>query len=48
LEILNEEWGIAPPERFTLAALVGHKPKEKGGDLSELIAMFPGGTIKGK
>lgn len=34
-----------PPLRKLAAALVGHKPKKRADDLSELLAMFPDGRI---
>jgi hypothetical protein len=51
VEELFAYWRRNPPPAELLAMVaqfIGWKPpeKERSGDLAELLAMFPGGTIK--
>ncbi len=47
LEDLHRAWADAPPLRKMVAAYLGHKPPAKASkNYRELLAMFPGGTIK--
>jgi hypothetical protein len=47
LRYFEECWEDWPPLRKYFAASQGHKPKRRSNDLAELLAMFPGGVIKG-
>jgi len=47
LEDLNRAWADAPPMRKMVAAYFGIKPRARSSkNYRELLAMFPGGTIK--
>jgi hypothetical protein len=47
LDDLHRAWADCPPLRRMVAAYLGYKPRAKPRkDYHELIAMFPGGTIK--
>lgn len=47
LDDLFEAWEDCPPLRRMIAAFMGIKPKEKPSkNFAELLAMFPGGTIR--
>lgn len=47
LEDLGRAWEDWPPLRKMFAASKGHKPKPKPSrNYAELLAMFPGGTIR--
>jgi hypothetical protein len=47
LDDLRRAWERWPPLRKYLAAVHGHKPKPPPSkDFGELLAMFPGGTIR--
>lgn len=48
IDDLFDEWDDRPPLRMLVAQFMGVKPKEKPSkDYSELIALFPGGQIRG-
>ena len=47
LEDMHRAWADAPPLRKVVAAYFGYKPRRRASkDYRELLAMFPGGTIK--
>ena len=46
LNALQREWEDCPPFEILVAAYFGHKPKRTSNNYHELLAMFPGGTIK--
>lgn len=47
LEDLHRAWADAPPLRKMVAVYLGHKPRGRTSrDYGDLLAMFPGGTIK--
>jgi hypothetical protein len=47
LEDLYRAWADAPPLRKMVAAYLGIKPRARASnDYRELLAMFPGGSIK--
>jgi hypothetical protein len=47
LEDLHRTWADAPPLRKLAAAYFGYKPRARASqNYHELLAMFPGGTIK--
>jgi hypothetical protein len=45
IQALHRAWDQWPPLRKFVAAALGHKPKRRG-NLDELLAMFPDGTIR--
>lgn len=48
IDDLFDAWEECPPVRRMVAAAVGYKQKPKPSrDFNELLAMFPGGVIKG-
>lgn len=47
LKALHREWENYPPVRMMVAAALGHKPKKRSKDFTELLAMFPAGIIPG-
>lgn len=48
LDDLFDAWEECPPVRRLVAAAVGYKPKPKPStNYEQLLAMFPGGVIKG-
>ena len=47
LEDLHRAWADFPPLRRLAVAALGHKPRPRSSkNYHELIAMFPGGTIR--
>jgi hypothetical protein len=47
LEALRRAWAECPPARRLLAAYLGYKPKPRpSNNYHDLLAMFPGGTIR--
>jgi len=47
LEDLHRAWADFPPLRRLAAAYLGHKPRaRRSRNYHELLAMFPGGTIR--
>ena len=49
LEDLHRAWADCPPLRKMAAAYLGFKPRAKASkNYSELLAMFPNGTIKSR
>jgi hypothetical protein len=47
LEALREQWRLHPPPALLLAAFLGYRPRPREEDaLSELLRLFPGGTLK--
>ncbi len=46
LQTLRQSWEDYPPVRMLLAAMIGHKPKQRG-NIADLLEMFPDGVIKG-
>lgn len=47
LEDLHRAWADAPPLRKLVAAYFGYRPRARASkDYRELLAMFPGGSIK--
>ena len=49
LDELRAAWDDCPPVRRMVAAYLGVKPKPKASkDFAALLAMFPGGKIRGR
>jgi hypothetical protein len=47
LEDLHRAWADCPPLRRMVAAYLGIKPKQQASqNYHDLLAMFPGGTIR--
>jgi len=47
LEDLHRAWAQAPPLRKMVAAYFGYKPPTRASkNYGELLALFPGGTIR--
>lgn len=47
LDALRQAWSEYPPLRRLLAAFLGYRPRPRPSkNYEELLAMFPGGTIR--